>query len=159
MTTTTTSAQPAPTTTRSKLPAWPASPSLGLLVLRLAVGVIFIAHGAQKVFVFGFAGVGGSFADMGVPFAEVVGPMVGLLELIGGALLVLGLVTRVIAAALAVTMVVATLLVHLSAGIFVTEGGYEFTLLLGASTLALVLAGAGRFSLDAALTRKRVTQV
>ncbi|TFD88552.1 DoxX family protein [Cryobacterium lactosi] len=146
-------------TTRSTRFAWPASPSLALLVLRLAVGAVFIAHGAQKVFVFGFAGTSGSFADMGVPLAEVVGPLVGLLELIGGALLVLGLATRLIGAALAVNMLVATVLVHLSAGIFVTEGGYEFTLVLGASAVAFVLAGAGRFSLDALLTQSRATRV
>jgi len=156
MTTTATSAQP---TARTGLRAWPASPSLALLVLRLAIGAVFIAHGAQKVFVFGFAGVSGSFADMGVPQAEIVGPMVGLLELIGGVLLVLGLATRVVAAALVVDMLVATVLVHLSAGIFVTEGGYELTLVLGATALALVLAGAGRYSVDAALTRRRAAQV
>ncbi|MGY4857685.1 DoxX family protein [Cryobacterium sp. AP23] len=150
--TTTTATQPA---TRSKLRAWPASPSLALLVLRVAVGAVFIAHGAQKVFVYGFAGTSGSFADMGVPLAAVLGPVVGLLELIGGVLIVLGLATRVVAAALAVDMLVAIVLVHLPFGIFAAEGGYELTLVLAAVAAALVLAGAGRLSLDAALTRRR----
>lgn len=143
------------TANRSVLRAWPASPALALLVLRLALGAIFIAHGAQKVFVYGFAGTSASFGDMGVPLEGVMGPLVALLELVGGILIVLGLATRVVAAALVVNMIVATLLVHLAAGIFVTEGGYELTLLLGAASLALVLAGAGRLSLDAVLTQRR----
>jgi putative oxidoreductase len=151
--TTTTSAS------RTGIRAWPASTSLALLVLRLAVGAVFIAHGAQKVFVYGFVGTSGSFAEMGVPMAEVAGPVVGLVELIGGILLVIGLATRLVGAALAVNMIVATFLVHFSAGIFAAEGGYELTLLLGASAIALILSGAGRLSVDAALTRRRAAQV
>ena len=143
---------------RQGLRAWPASTSLALLVLRLALGAVFIAHGAQKVFVYGFVGTSGSFADMGVPLAEIAGPLVGLVELIGGALLVIGLGTRVVGAALAVNMLVATLLVHLSSGIFAAEGGYELTLVLGAGAIALVLSGAGRLSVDAVLTRRRAAQ-
>jgi putative oxidoreductase len=111
--------------TRSPLRAWPASPALALLVLRVAVGAVFIAHGAQKVFVYGFAGTSASFADMGVPLEAVMGPLVALVELVGGVLLVLGLATRVAAVALAVDMLVATLLVHLTAGIFVPAGTHS----------------------------------
>ena len=131
------------------------SPTTALLVLRVAVGAVFIAHGAQKVFVYSFAGTSGSFAEMGVPLASIAGPLVGLLELIGGALLVLGLATRVVAVALAAEMAVASILVHLPFGIFATEGGYELPLALAASAIALVFAGAGRFSFDAVLTRSR----
>jgi putative oxidoreductase len=152
MSNSTTTSQPA---SRSTLRVWPASPALALLVLRLALGAIFIAHGAQKVFVYGFAGTSASFGDMGVPLEGVMGPLVALLELVGGILLVLGVATRVVAAALTVNMIVATLLVHLAAGIFVTEGGYELTLMLGAASLALVLAGPGRLSLDTVLTERR----
>jgi putative oxidoreductase len=152
MSNSTTTSQPP---SRSTLRVWPAFPALALLVLRLALGAIFIAHGAQKVFVYGFAGTSASFGDMGVPLEGVMGPLVALLELVGGILLVLGLATRVVAAALTVNMIVATLLVHLAAGIFVTEGGYELTLMLGAASLALVLAGPGRLSLDTVLTRRR----
>lgn len=152
MTTTPTTSQP---TTRSTLRAWPASPALALLVLRVAVGAVFIAHGAQKVFIYGFAGTSGAFAEMGVPLSTIAGPLVGLVELIGGVLLVLGLATRVVAAALAADMLVATILVHVPFGIFVAEGGYELTLTLAAGAVAFVLAGAGRFSLDALLARRR----
>jgi putative oxidoreductase len=133
----------------------PSSPSLALLVLRLAFGAIFIAHGAQKVFIFGFEGTSGSFAEMGVPLASIAGPAVGLLELIGGAFLVLGLGTRIVGVLLAIDMVVAAVLVHLPSGIFASEGGYELTLALAAAALALALAGAGRVSLDALLVRRR----
>jgi putative oxidoreductase len=152
MSNSTTTSRPA---SRSTLRVWPTSPALALLVLRLALGAVFIAHGAQKVFVYGFAGTSASFGDMGVPLEGVMGPLVALLELVGGTLLVLGLATRVVAAALTVNMIVATLLVHLAAGIFVTEGGYELTLMLGAASLALVLAGPGRLSLDTVLTQRR----
>jgi putative oxidoreductase len=150
-----TTSTPTETTTTPRKRSLPASPSRGLLVLRLAFGAIFIAHGAQKVFVFGFVGVGGSFAEMGVPMAEIVGPIVGLLELIGGALLVLGLGTRIVGILLAVDMIVASILVHLPSGIFASEGGYELTLALAAASLALALTGAGKFSIDAFLARRR----
>lgn len=150
--TTTTPTQTSPTRSARALPQ---ANSLALLVLRIAFGAIFIAHGAQKVFVFGFAGTSGSFADMGVPLAELAGPAVGLLELVGGALLVVGLGTRVVAALLTINMIVATVLVHLPSGIFASEGGYELTLALGAAALALVFAGPGRFSIDALIGRRR----
>jgi len=141
--------------TRATFTTWPASPALALLVLRIATGAVFIAHGAQKVFVYGFAGTSASFSDMGVPVAEIAGPLVGLIELIGGILLVLGLGTRVVAVALLVDMLVASILVHLPFGIFAAEGGYELTLVLAASAAAFVIAGAGRLSVDAALIRRR----
>ena len=150
----TTTISPDATTTRSAR-GLPSSPSLALLVLRLAFGAIFIAHGAQKVFVFGFAGTSGSFADMGVPLASIAGPAVGLLELVGGVLLVLGLGTRIVGILLAIDMVVAAVLVHLPSGLFASEGGYELTLALAAAALALALVGAGRLCLDAVVVNRR----
>ncbi|KAA0962235.1 MULTISPECIES: DoxX family protein [Microbacterium] len=132
-----------------------AAASLGLLVLRIVVGVIFAAHGAQKIFEYTIPGTIGSFEGMGIPFPEIAAPLVAFVELIGGILLALGLFTRPVGVILAVDMVVALFAVHLPAGLWVGEGGYEFVAVLGAAALALAFSGAGRFSLDGAFLRGR----
>lgn len=129
----------------------PLTGNLALLLLRIVVGGVMLAHGAQKVFQFTVAGTAASFEKMGVPAAAIVGPSVAWLELIGGALIILGLLTRLVAALLAVDMLGALFLVHLNAGIFVAEGGFEFVAVLAAVLLALVLAGPGKLALDAAV--------
>jgi len=124
--------------------------SLGLAALRIAVATIFIKHGAQKLFVFGFAGVTGAFTHMGVPLPGVTGPFIALLEFFGGIALVLGLLTRLIALGFVCDMLGAILLVQLKSGF----SHYELEFLLLGSSLALVLTGAGEFSVDALLGRR-----
>jgi len=126
----------------------------GLTLLRAAVGTIFIAHGAQKLFLFGLSGVAGAFGQMGVPFPELTGPLVALLEFFGGIALVLGLLTRFAALGLTINMLGAMVLVHAPAGFFLPNG-IEFTLLLGSASLALAIMGAGELSVDAWLARRR----
>jgi putative oxidoreductase len=125
--------------------------NLGLAVLRVAVATIFIRHGAQKLFVFGFAGVTGAFTDMGVPFPGLMGPLIGLLEFFGGIALVIGLLTRLVALGFVCDMLGAILLVQLKNGF----SRYELEFLLLGSSLALAFMGAGRFSVDALLADRQ----
>ena len=127
---------------------------LGLAVLRVITGTIFVAHGAQKLFVYGLDGVAGGFAQMGIPFPTIIGPLVGLVELFGGLALIAGLLTRLAGAGLGINMLGAFLLVHLPAGFFLPNG-YEFVMMLGASAITLTLTGAGRYSIDALIGRRR----
>ncbi|MDP9998647.1 MULTISPECIES: DoxX family protein [Pseudarthrobacter] len=122
-----------------------------LTILRVALGFLFAAHGFQKFNEWTIAGTQAAFTQMGVPAANLTAPLVAGLELVGGIALILGVLTRVVAALLAVNMIGALFLVHAAAGVFADKGGYELVLLLGAAALALALTGAGRVSVDRAL--------
>ncbi|GAA2188818.1 DoxX family protein [Leucobacter alluvii] len=132
-----------------------ASTAWGLLIIRLALGAVFLMHGAQKLFEFTIPGTVESFGAMGAPLPEITAPLVAVLEFAGGILLILGLLTRLVALLLAVDMVVALVLVHAAAGFWVAEGGYEFVAVLGAAALGIALTGAGSLSLDRPLLRGR----
>ena len=128
--------------------------NIGLAILRTIVGLVFLAHGAQKLFVYGIDGVTGAFTNMGVPLPGVTGPLIALVEFFGGITLILRLFTRVAALPLAADMLGAILLVYLAGGFFMPSG-VEFALTLLAATLALSLTGPGAFSLDAVLANRR----
>lgn len=130
-----------------------AQTSAGLLLIRVVLGTIFIAHGVQKVFTFGMAGVGEGFAQVGIPFAAALGPVVSLVELFGGVAVLLGLFTRPAGAALAGVMLGAIYFAHLPAGFFAPDG-YEFVLMLMAAAASLAVMGAGAYSADAVLERR-----
>ena len=132
-----------------------ASTAWGLLIIRLALGAVFLMHGAQKLFEFTIPGTVESFGAMCAPLPEITAPLVAVLEFAGGILLILGLLTRLVALLLAVDMVVALVLVHAAAGFWVAEGGYEFVAVLGAAALGIALTGAGSLSLDRPLLRGR----
>lgn len=124
----------------------------GLLLLRIALGIVFVMHGWQKLVVYGVSGVAGGFAQMGFPFPMANAVVITTVELVGGALLLAGAGTRIVAAMLAFAMLVATVTAHGAAGFFLPTG-YEFTLTLMLASLALTQTGAGRYSVDARVAR------
>jgi putative oxidoreductase len=131
--------------------------SWGPLALRIPVGVIFAAHGAQKLFGwfggYGLEGTGQWMGSIGLAPGYLMALLAGSAEFFGGLALVLGLLVRPAAAALAFAMLVAVFAVHIDKGLFVSNNGYEFGLALLAVAVSLVVTGAGRASLDAALAR------
>jgi len=119
--------------------------ALGLAILRIVVGIIFFAHGYQKIFKFRFHGVAGMFGHVGIPLPVLAAAIVILVEFVGGFLLITGLATRIPAALNAVDMVVAIAVVHARHGFF-SPAGYEFPLAMLAASLCLALAGGGAAS-------------
>ena len=128
----------------------------GALALRIPVGIIFAAHGAQKLFGwfggYGLEGTGQFFASVGLNPGYLMALLAGLAEFLGGLALVFGLLVRPAAAALALAMLIAIFAVHWSKGFFAASGGYEYALALLAASLSLLFSGAGRFSIDRAIT-------
>ena len=119
----------------------------GITVLRITVGIVFLAHGGQKLFVVGFDNVAGFMGKIGVPAPMLAAIVVSLVEFLGGVALVVGAFTRWAAVPLAITMLVAIMTVHLKAGFFL-PAGYEFALTLLSANVALVLLGSGEASVD-----------
>ena len=128
--------------------------SIGLMVLRLVLGLTLAAHGAQKLFGwFGGPGLDGTargFEGLGFIPGRRAAVLAGLAEGGGGLLLALGLFTPAAAAALLAVMVVASGSVHIQNGFFAQNGGYEYTLVLAFGVLSLAFTGPGVISLDAA---------
>ena len=120
----------------------------GLAVLRIALGLIFAAHGWQKFSEWTIAGTTAAFGDMGIPLAGIAAPVVATIELVGGIALIVGVLSRPFALLLALDMLGALLLVHLPFGMFVTNNGVELALALGAGAAAIALIGPGAFSVD-----------
>jgi putative oxidoreductase len=135
------------------LPArrYPFLPDLGLLVGRLALGVIMIAHGWQKLTDVGHAGVTKMFEGLDIPFPSLSAAFATWVELLGGIALIAGVLVPLAGLLLAIDMAGAFWFVHMDKGFFSDKGGYEFVLILGATALLFALAGAGRFSVDSVL--------
>jgi putative oxidoreductase len=135
---------------------------LGALALRVPVGLIFAAHGAQKLFGwfggYGLEGTGQFFGSVGLSPGYLMALLAGAAEFFGGLALVLGLLVRPAAAALAFAMLVAIFAVHIGKGFFMSSNGYEYALALLAASLSLVFSGAGRASLDTTLATRTVAR-
>jgi putative oxidoreductase len=123
----------------------------GYLSLRLAIAIVFIVHGAQKLFIMGIGGFGGFLGTLGVPMPEVAAALIAGIEFIGGIFILLGFSTRWSAWALSAIMAGAILLVHGANGFMASNNGYEFQLTLLLACVALALLGPGKYSLDAKL--------
>ena len=124
----------------------------GLIPLRIAVGVIFLMHGWQKVFVFGIAGTADILRWVGIPFPEFFAVIVMTTELLGGLAILFGLLARWAALALAFEMTVAIFTARMHGGFF-TPNGYEFELSLLGACLTIAAIGSGVVSLDKWLKR------
>ncbi|MEV4899817.1 DoxX family protein [Citricoccus sp. NPDC055426] len=127
----------------------------GLLVARVVLGVVLVAHGWQKFTEWGIAGTTASFQEMGVPAPPVSALVASIVELGGGVLLILGLFTTVAGFLVALNMLGAVLFVHAPHGVFVAGNGWELVAVIGVASLIFALVGAGRISLDALISGRR----
>jgi putative oxidoreductase len=127
--------------------------ALGLLIVRLVVGLLFVGHGAQKLFGwfggYGPKGTGGWLESIGVKPGVAMAVVAGLMELVGGLLFAAGLLTPLAAVIIVLTMLVAIVKVHGPNGLWATANGYEYNLVLVAIAIGIALIGAGDYSLDA----------
>jgi putative oxidoreductase len=121
---------------------------VAVLITRVTLGVVFVAHGWQKFSTNGMDATASGFDMMGVPAPTASAWFAGTVELVGGALLIVGLAVPVVGLLLLLDMLGALFTVHLDSGIFAADGGYELVLVLGISSLLLAVIGAGRYSLD-----------
>ena len=130
----------------------------GMTVLRIIVGIIFMAHGSQKLFgLFGGGGLAGTaqfMESLGLTPAMPMAILSGGAEFFGGLALVIGLLARPAAVALIGLLVVAIFSVHINNGLFMSNNGYEFALALLGGAVAVLFEGAGRASLDAAISKR-----
>lgn len=129
--------------------------NIGLLLLRLTVGLTLAAHGSQKLFGWfggpGLNGTGQFFEMLGFRPGRRQALLAGLAETVGGLLLALGFMTPLGAAAVISVMLVAVFSVHIQKGFFAHNGGYEYNLVLAIAVLTLVFTGPGSLSVDAFL--------
>ena len=129
----------------------------GPLFLRIALGLIMMGHGSQKLFgAFGGGGLSqtaGFFDQIGIVPGTFWASIVAIVETFGGLLVFIGLLTRVAGLLIAITMLVAMVWVHLPNGFFLSNRGIEFTLALSSMAMALVVVGGGALSADALMKR------
>ncbi|WP_448724863.1 DoxX family protein [Pseudomonas farris] len=128
----------------------------GLTILRIFVGIIFAAHGSQKLFgAFGGYGIAGTaqyMESIGLAPGHLMAILAGGTEFFGGLALIIGLLARPAALGLTFLSLVAIFTVHISNGLFMANNGYEFALALLGGSLAVLIEGAGKLSVDRAIT-------
>lgn len=126
--------------------------ALGLLIIRLVLGLSFVGHGAQKLFGWfggpGLKNTAGFFESIGIKPGFLMASLAGLSELIGGALFTVGLLTPLAGLIIAGTMVVAIATVHGKNGYWATQNGYEYNILIMAVAIGVAVTGSGVYGLD-----------
>jgi putative oxidoreductase len=132
----------------------PALKDVVLLLARVGLGLVLVAHGWQKWSTFTLDGTAASFADMGIPAPAAAALFAAVVELSGGLALIAGLLTPVFALLNVANLLGALVLVHIGNGPFVADNGYELVVALIAGLLVVAALGAGRYSADEALTRR-----
>lgn len=125
-----------------------------LLLARVGLGIVLLAHGWQKFNEYTLDGTAASFADMGIPAPAAAALFAAVVELVGGLVLIAGLLTPVFALLNVANLLGALVLVHIGNGPFVANNGYELVLALIAGLLVIAALGAGRYSVDEALARR-----
>lgn len=130
-----------------------------LLIGRVALGVVLIAHGWQKFFTYGIDGATASFEQMGIPLAGAAAVFAAVVELVGGILLIVGLAVPLVGLLVAIDMIGALLFVHAPNGVFVGDGGYELVLVIGALGVVFAGVGAGGYALDRLFAGERRSSV
>lgn len=133
-----------------------ATASIGLLIVRVALGLLMAAHGSQKLFGWfgghGLAGTAGFFDSLGFRPGRFFATLASATEVTSGLLLALGFLGPVGPALIISVMIVAAVSMHLKNGLFAANGGIEVPLLYGVVAAGLLLTGPGQYSLDAALS-------
>ncbi|MGG0718011.1 DoxX family protein [Robertmurraya massiliosenegalensis] len=125
---------------------------IGILLIRLVIGILFIGHGAQKLFGWfggnGLNGTGGWFESIGIKPGITMALLAGLVEVVGGILFAIGLLTPLAGILIAGTMVVSIVKVHGTNGLWAQANGYEYNLTLMAVAIGVALIGPGQYALD-----------
>ncbi|MBS7548370.1 DoxX family protein [Dietzia sp. Marseille-Q0999] len=129
-----------------------------MLITRVILGVVLIAHGWEKFAINGIEGTGAFFDSIGIPGATAAAAVVGVIELVGGILLILGLLTPLVAVLVVVVMIGAFFTVHAGSGVYVSNNGWELVAVVGLAAAVFGLVGPGRYSVDAVLARRRAAR-
>lgn len=134
--------------------------SAGLLIARIILGCVLIAHGWQKFNEWTLAGTTEAFTGMGVPAAGIAAPIAAIVELVGGILILIGLITRIAAVLVVVQMIGAGIWGgHFGSGVMVATNGWELVMVIAAVAVILFTAGPGQYAADRFIFKNKEASV
>lgn len=135
------------------------SAGYGFSLLRIMIGIVFIAHGSQKLFGafggYGLEGTGQYMASLGLTPGYLMALLAGLGEFVGGSLILLGLLTRLGGIITAIVSIVALFTVHISHGFFIATSGMEYILVLLFASIAFIVEGSGKIAVDQYISKNK----